>query len=479
MSAIINSSRAMSLGFGSHIALKSAMVSNLRINRYQLNRFYSSKFPDHTVIAMPALSPTMTQGNIARWTKKVGDQLEPGESIAEIETDKAVMDFEFQEDGYLAKILLQDGASDIPVGKPIAVYVESADDVAAFDGFTAEDAGDSSAGAAAKPEPQESKEQEQEQEQEQPKADTSSKSSQSTTPKVSTDRIIASPLAKTIALDKGISLKNITGSGPNGRIVAKDVENYKPSAAATSGPSPGASSVAGASFEDIPLSSMRKTIASRLLSSTQGIPSYFVTSQISVGKLLKLRQSLNSTAEDRYRLSINDLLIKAIAAAALKVPQVNSAWLGNEGVIRQYANVDVSVAVATSTGLITPIVKNAHIKGLAAISNEVKDLGKRAKAGKLQPEEYQGGTICISNLGMNPAVNHFTSIINPPQSSILAIGTVEKKAVPSDVNEQGFIFDDFITITGTFDHRVTDGALGGDFMRELKKIIENPLELLI
>lgn len=468
MSALFANRAALALRAVAGNSSRSYLASTFSL---QMARLYSSgKFPPHTVINMPALSPTMTQGGIVSWAKSVGDELSPGEPIAEIETDKASMDFEFQEDGYLAKILVDAGASDIPVGKPIAVYVEESADVSAFESFTAEDA--SGSAPAAKPE---------ETKAEEPKSDASSapasseaapaKAAPSSTSSVS--RIIASPLAKTIALDKGISLKNIKGTGPNGRIVAKDVENFKPAEAApVAGPT-------AASFEDIPITGMRKTIASRLLQSTQQSPSYIVQSQINVSKLLKLRQSLNATAEDRYRLSVNDLLIKAIALASLRVPEVNSAWLGEQGVIRQYSVVDVSVAVATPTGLITPIVKDAHTKGLATISSEVKDLGKRAKAGKLAPEEYQGGTICISNLGMNNAVNSFTSIINPPQSAIVAIGTVDKKAIPSSVNEQGFVFADVITVTGTFDHRTVDGAKGGEWIRELKKIVENPLEFLI
>lgn len=437
-------------------------------------RTYASKFPSHVVINMPALSPTMTQGGIVSWSKAVGDELVPGEPIAEIETDKASMDFEFQEEGYLAKILMDEGAKDVPVGTPIAVYVEEKGDVSAFEGFTAADAGGAEAPKEAPKE--ESKEEPAKGEASSSAPAPSSSSSSSSSSSAPTNRIFASPLAKTIALDKGISLKNIKGSGPNGRIVAKDVENYKPEAAA---PAAVAAAPASATFTDTPISSMRKTIATRLLQSTQQSPSYIVQSQISVSKLLKLRQSLNASADDRYRLSVNDLLIKAIALASLRVPEVNSAWLGEQGIIRTYSNVDVSVAVATPTGLITPIVKDAHIKGLSAISKEVKDLGKRAKIGKLNPEEYQGGTITISNLGMNHAVTSFTSIINPPQSAIIAIGTTEKKAVPSSVNEQGFVFDDVITITGTFDHRVVDGALGGEWIKALKKIIENPLEMLI
>ncbi|KAM9937326.1 hypothetical protein OXX80_003146, partial [Metschnikowia pulcherrima] len=410
------------------------------------------------------------QGGIASWSKEIGDELTPGEPIAEIETDKASMDFEFQEEGYLAKILVDAGAQDIPVGQPIAVYVEDKGDVGAFEGFTAADAGEGEAPAAAPKEEEPKKEESSEK----PAAPSSDKSSAAKAPaSAPAGRIFASPLAKTIALDKGIALKNIKGSGPKGRIIAKDVENYKaPEAAPVAAP-------AAASFEDIPITGMRKTIASRLLQSTQQSPSYIVQSHINVSKLLKLRQSLNATAEDRYKLSVNDLLIKSIALASLRVPEANSAWMADQGIIRQYNVVDVSVAVATPTGLITPIVKNAHSKGLAAISGEMKALGKKAKDGKLAPEEYQGGTICISNLGMNNAVNAFTSIINPPQSAIVAIGTVEKKAVPSSVNEQGFVFEDFITITGTFDHRTIDGAKGGEWIRELKKIVENPLELLI
>ncbi|KAI5959760.1 LAT1 [Candida pseudojiufengensis] len=449
-----------------------------------LARMYSSgKFPPHTVIHMPALSPTMTQGNIQEWSKKVGDELQPGEAIAEIETDKASMDFEFQEEGYLAKILLDSGSKDVPVGQPIAVYVEEEKDVPAFKDFTAADAGE--APKPAEPEAKEEEKPKEEKKEEVKESKDSKSSSSSSTPSKSaapTDRIFASPLAKTIALEKGIALKGVKGSGPHGRIVAKDLEGLESKPASTPAVSPSAgaaTSATGANFEDIPITSMRKTIASRLLQSTQQSPTYIIQSQISVSKLLKLRASLNASADERYRLSVNDLLIKAIAIASVRVPQVNSAWLGEQGVIRQYKNVDVSVAVATPTGLITPIVKDAQNKRLSDISNEVKDLGKRAKIGKLSPEEFQGGTICISNLGMNHAISAFTSIINPPQSAIVAIGTTEKKAVPSEVNEQGFIFDDVITITGTFDHRVVDGALGGEWIKELKRIIENPLEMLV
>lgn len=422
----------------------------------------------------------MTQGSLAVWNKAVGDQLAPGEAIAEVETDKAQMDFEFQEDGYLAKILVDAGTKDIPVNTPIAVYVEEEGDVAAFADFTV-DAAPAKAAPAAEAEAAPAADA--------PKEEASSSASKTgsapkTTSKAAGSRIIASPLAKTLALEAGIALKGVAGSGPHGRIVREDVE--KLIAAKASAPAPAAvaapaaaSAPASSNFEDIPITNMRRIIGQRLLQSTQTNPSYIVSSQISVSKLLKLRQSLNGVANDRYRLSINDILIKAIAVAARRVPEANSHWLETEGVIRQYNNVDVSVAVATPTGLITPIVKDAHSKGLAAISGEVKDLGKRAKIGKLLPEEFQGGTICISNLGMNSAVHMFTSIINPPQATILAIGTTQRVAVEDKSNELGFTFDDKITITGTFDHRVVDGAKGGEFIKALKDVVENPLELLL
>ncbi|ODQ44493.1 hypothetical protein PICMEDRAFT_18391 [Pichia membranifaciens NRRL Y-2026] len=449
-------------------------------------RHYASKFPEHTVIDMPALSPTMTEGNLVKWYKKVGDKLAPGEAIAEVETDKAAMDFEFQDDGYLAKILVPDGTNEIPVNKPIAVYVEDEADVAAFESFTAADAGDSTTAAPAAAPAAESKSEPAPAAAEKSEASKPAKTGTSgSAASAQTDRIIASPLAKKIALDKGISLKGVKGTGPHGRITAKDVESIKaaPVAASVGTASASAAGAAAgspaASYTDIPLTNMRKVISKRLTASKQGAPDYIVSSSISVSKLLKLRKSLNASADGRYKLTINDLLVKAIAKAALRVPESNSSYLEDKDVIRQYSTVDLSIAVSTPTGLITPIVKNADTKGLKSISTEIKELGKKAKDNKLKPEEFQGGTITISNLGMNHAVSMFTSILNPPQAVILAVGTVEKKAVPDKANQFGFVFDDVMTITGTFDHRVIDGAKGGDFMRELKTIVENPLEMLL
>ncbi|OBA26199.1 pyruvate dehydrogenase [Hanseniaspora valbyensis NRRL Y-1626] len=444
--------------------------------RLAILRTYAS-FPPHTVIGMPALSPTMTQGGLAIWSMKAGDRLEPGCVLAEVETDKAQMEFEFQEDGFLAKTLVPEGSKDIPINAPIAVYVEDEADVPAFENFTLADAGGAPAeakkeeapkAAAAAPAPT--------------PAATEAPAKKSASSAPPSGRIFASPLAKSLALEHGISLKQITGTGPNGRIIKADIDAYlaspktaaapaTPSAAAVPAPS------ATASYIDIPVTTMRSIIADRLLQSTQSIPSYIVSSDISVAKLLKLRSALNETSP--VKLSINDILVKAITAAAKKVPEANSYWLGEQNVIRQFKNVDISVAVATPTGLLTPIIKSAEAKGLTEISTEIKELVSRAKINKLKPEEFQGGTICISNLGMNSAVSMFTSIINPPQSTILAIGTVNKVAVPDVAAEHGFSFDSKMNITGTFDHRTIDGAKAGEFMKALKTVIENPLELLL
>ncbi|TID18168.1 hypothetical protein CANINC_003909 [Pichia inconspicua] len=482
MSALLTRSVPLLRFSANRLAAKNcfASITQLKIRHY-------ASFPEHTVINMPALSPTMTEGNIVKWHKKVGDHLGTGESIAEVETDKASMDFEFQDEGYLAKILVPDGSKNIPVNKPIAVYVEDEADVAAFENFTAADADDTSAPSPAPAAAETPAEDKKSTPPPPPSNSTSSakQAAQSSAPSTTTttDRIIASPLAKTIALEKGVSLKGIKGTGPNGRITAKDVEAAAVSApttsAAPSAPSPAQAAASSPAYVDIPLTNMRKVISKRLLASKQTSPEYFVSSNISVSKLLKLRQSLNANSNGEYKLTINDLLVKAVAKAALRVPEANSSYLESEDVIRQYNQVDVSIAVATPTGLITPIVKNADTKGLKSLSNEIKELGKKAKDNKLKPEEFQGGTITVSNLGMNHAVTSFTSIINQPHSVILAIATVEKRAVPDKANEFGFVFDDVMTITGTFDHRTIDGAKGGDFMRELKTIIENPLEMLL
>lgn len=358
-----------------------------------------------------------------------------------------------------------------PPPQPIAILVEEGTDVSAFAEFTLKDAG-GDAGAAAPPQ--------------QEQAPSESAPTPASTPAPEPEETGSggklepaldrepnvSAAAKRLAAEKGVSLKGLKGTGPGGKITEEDVKK------ASSAPAAGAA-VPGALYEDIPISGMRKTIASRLKESVAENPHYFVTSALSVSKLLKLRQALNSTSEGKYKLSVNDFLIKAIAVASRKVPAVNSSW--RDGFIRQFNTVDVSVAVSTPNGLITPIVKGVEGRGLESISSAVKELAKKARDNKLKPEEYQGGTISISNMGMNPAVERFTAVINPPQAAILAIGSTKKVAIPAEAEDGTTTveWDDQIVVTGSFDHKVVDGAVGAEWMRELKKAIENPLELLL
>ncbi|KAJ5661435.1 Dihydrolipoyllysine-residue acetyltransferase component of pyruvate dehydrogenase complex [Penicillium maclennaniae] len=379
-----------------------------------ISRFYASKsFPPHTIICMPALSPTMTAGNVGAWQKKAGDTLAPGDVLVEIETDKAQMDFEFQEEGVLAKVLKETGEKDVAVGSPIAVLVE--------EGCPAEkEAPKSAEPSAPTPAPE-------------PAAEEPETSGEKLQPSLDREPNI-SYAAKALALEKGVPLKAIKGTGKGGQITKEDVQKYQP--AATS----------AATFEDLPVSSMRKTIANRLKQSMAENPHYFVSATLSVTKLLKLRQALNASADGKYKLSVNDFLVKACAAALMKVPQVNSSWIEENGqaVIRQHNTVDISVAVSTPTGLITPVVKGVQGLGLSSISNQVRDLGKRARDNKLKPEEYQAVAVPVET----------------------AEGTVTE-------------WDEQIVVTGSFDHKVVDGAVGGEWIKELKKVVENPLELLL
>jgi pyruvate dehydrogenase E2 component (dihydrolipoamide acetyltransferase) len=353
--------------------------------------------------------------------------------------------------------------------------VEEGADVAAFKDFTIADAG----GDASSPTPKQEKEGEPVTPEKSQEPATSPEPTPEPESSESTGRLQTaldrepniSAAAKRLAIEKGVKLDGLKGTGPNGKITEEDVKKASaaPAAAGSAGPS-------GAVYEDIPISGMRKTIANRLKESMSENPHYFVSSTLNVSKLLKLRQALNSSAEGRYKLSVNDFLIKAMSVACKKVPQVNSSWQGN--VIRQYNTVDVSVAVSTPTGLITPIVKGVEGKGLESISAAVKELAKKARDNKLKPEEYQGGSISISNMGMNQAVERFTAVINPPQAAILAVGSVKKVAVPSE-EESGVAWEDQIVVTGSFDHKVVDGAVGAEWMKEFKKVVENPLELLL
>ncbi|KAI8048552.1 2-oxoacid dehydrogenases acyltransferase-domain-containing protein [Syncephalis plumigaleata] len=469
-SSAINTTRSLSYAAYSVCRVRATGLASVP----EHGRSYSSKsYPPHTVINMPALSPTMTQGNIGTWKKQPGDEIVPGDVLVEIETDKAQMDFECQEEGYLAKILVESGSKDVNISSPIAVLVENKDDISQFSDFTV-----SAAPEAVEPvlEPTPKKEEPTPS----PTTKKTEKPSTSTSASASTplkgDRIKASPMARALAVEHGISLKNVNGSGPDGRIVKSDVEKFIASGSATTSATPAVSAGAvEAAYEDIPLTNMRKVIAKRLSEAKQQIPHYYQTIEVKMDKINKLREAFNQTSEGKYRLSVNDFIIKASALALKTVPEVNSAWQGES--IRRYKSADICVATATPAGLITPIVPKAETKGLAEISNQVKELAGRARKNELQPHEYQGGTFTISNLGMY-GIQSFTAIINPPQSCILAVGTTEQKVVPSPTGE-GFVVQDVMKVTLSCDHRVVDGAVGAQWLQAWKKYMENPVTMML
>ncbi|NXL14195.1 ODP2 dehydrogenase, partial [Setophaga kirtlandii] len=438
-----------------------------------------SSYPPHMQITLPALSPTMTMGTVQRWEKKVGEKLNEGDLLAEIETDKATIGFEVQEEGYLAKILVSEGTRDVPLGTPLCIIVEKEADIPAFADYQAAAVTDMKAPAppppppppqvtatpAAAPAPP------------QPAA-APAPAAPSAGPPRKGGRVMVSPLAKKLAAEKGIDLTQVKGTGPDGRITKKDVESFVPSKAAPAAAPEAVPAVAAApegTFTDIPISNIRRVIAQRLMQSKQTIPHYYLSIDVNMGKVLVLRKELNQEVSENIKLSVNDFIIKASALACLKVPEANSSWM--DTVIRQNHVVDVSVAVSTPAGLITPIVFNAHIKGLAAISKDVAALAARAREGKLQPHEFQGGTFTISNLGMY-GIKNFSAIINPPQACILAVGSSKEILVPAD-NEKGFDVASMMSVTLSCDHRVVDGAVGAQWLAEFKNFLEKPVTMLL
>ncbi len=444
-----------------------------------------------TNILMPALSPTMTEGTLARWLKKEGEPVKAGDVIAEIETDKATMEVEAVDEGVLGKILVPDGTANVKVNAPIAVLIE--------DGESAE---------AAPPPPAKTA----------PAASDAPKMAPVETASggpapvhanghdSSQSRIAISPLARRMAKQSNIDITSLKGSGPNGRIVRADVEAAAgkpqpaaaaqptpqaaapqattsqpaaaaPAAAPTAPPAPKPAAPITAPHTLVPNSTMRKVISRRLLESHQGVPFFFVTLDMEIDALLKLRADLNAKSpkdgKGAFKLSVNDLVIKAAAATLRRIPELNASY--TDDAIAIYDDVDISVAVSLPTGLITPIVRNADRKGLSTISNEMKDLGARAKSGKLKPEEFQGGTFSISNLGMF-GTKQFTAIINPPQAAILAVGAGDQRPV---VKNGALAIATVMTCTLSVDHRVADGVLGAQWMAEFKKLIEDPLSLML
>ena len=423
-------------------------------------------------ILMPALSPTMTEGNLARWLKSEGDSISPGDVIAEIETDKATMEVESVDEGTLGKILVAEGTEEVAVNTPIAVILEEGEDASALDGFNA----GSAPAAPAKAE-------------ETPKAEPAPAASAPAKPSPAPahaaapagrdgSRVIASPLARRLAAQQGIDLTTVTGSGPRGRIVKADIESYAgaPKAPAAAGRSaPSAPVMEGeAEYEIVKPSNMRKVIAERMTASKQQVPHFYLTMDCEIDTLLNARKDLNASAKDgAFKISVNDFIIKACAAALMQVPRANAAW-SDEG-IRLYKNADISVAVAIDEGLVTPIVRRAEYKGLKQISEEMADLAARAREGKLMPEEFQGGTFTISNLGMY-GVKNFDAVINQPQGAILAVGAGEQRPV---VKNGELAVATVMSLTLSVDHRALDGAIGAEFLGVLKGLIENPVGMLL
>jgi pyruvate dehydrogenase E2 component (dihydrolipoamide acetyltransferase) len=437
-------------------------------------------------ILMPALSPTMTEGNLAKWLKKEGDEVHSGDVLAEIETDKATMEFEAVDDGRVGKILVPEGAQGVKVNQPIALLLGEDEDASALEKF---------AGSAPKPAPTALGQDERIQ-------PTAAEPALATQPVIGADRggngrIFASPLARRMAQQAGLDLETITGSGPQGRIVKADIEGAlsaargapapaqtRPSAAPQPLPTPSPAlspvlskervlALAGnPPYTERPLTAMRRVIARRLTESKQTVPHFYLTIDCEIDELLKIRTELNAKS-DAYRISVNDFVIRATALALRQIPAANASW--SDDAILLWDTVDIAVAVALDDGLITPIVKAADRKGLAAIANETKDLAARARAGKLKLEEFQGGTFSISNLGMF-GVRDFAAVINPPHGGILAIGAGEPRPI---VKNGALAIATMMSCTLACDHRVVDGAVGAQFLAAFKKLIEDPLTMLL
>jgi pyruvate dehydrogenase E2 component (dihydrolipoamide acetyltransferase) len=435
-------------------------------------------------IKMPALSPTMTEGKLASWLKKEGDAVKSGDLLAEIETDKATMEVEAVDEGTLGRILVKEGTEGVAVNAPIALLLEEGEDKSTLDKAAKE-------ATAAAPKPEAKAEPKPEAKPE-ATADTKAepapaKAAAVPPPRLAApppapaakagERVFASPLARRIATDADIDVARIPGTGPHGRIIRADVDAFIASGGATAA-SGGIFAGSGMTFaaagsKTVPHSNIRKVIARRLSQSTQTIPHFYVTMDCDIDALLALRKEINETDES-LKISVNDFVIRACALALRKVPEANVSW-GEDGMI-VYDAADISVAVATDAGgLITPIVRAADRKGLAAISAEMKDLAARARVGKLKPEEYQGGTFSISNMGMF-GVRDFTAIINPPQSCILAVGAGEPRIV---VRDGDIAIATLMTLTMSCDHRSVDGALGAKLLGAIRELIEHPVRLVL
>ena len=446
-------------------------------------------------ILMPALSPTMEEGTLAKWLVKEGDSVASGDVIAEIETDKATMEVEAVDEGVVAKLIVAAGTEGVAVNAVIAVLAEEGEDPASVQAGGGGAPAPSTAPAAAAPEqaPETA-----------PTPAPAASASPVAAPATSGDRVLASPLARRLASQNGLDLSAIAGSGPNGRVVKRDIEAAiagggakaapraaasAPSSAAAGQPMP-ASAGAGAgpdprkiaaqldmAFEEIPANNMRKTIARRLVEAKQTVPHFYLTVDIELDALLALRSQINKAVPEGVKISVNDMIILASAKALMDEPDTNASWAGDA--VLKYASADVAVAVATENGLITPVIREVQAKGLPEISAEMVDLATRAREGRLKPHEYQGGTFTISNLGMF-GIREFAAVINPPHGAILAVGKGEKRPVVR-TTDQGdeLAIATVMSVTLSCDHRVVDGAVGARWLNAFQQRLENPLSMLL
>ena len=451
-----------------------------------------------TNILMPALSPTMEKGNLARWLKKEGDKIKSGDIIAEIETDKATMEYEAVDEGTLAKIVVPEGTQDVAVNAVIAVLAGEGEDVKAAA------AGAKAASAPAKPaakaapsapsfETRPAAAPQDEAKRSPHPEEARSAVSKGEGGRTASNRVFASPLARRLAKEANIDLSRVTGSGPHGRVIARDIDAAKsgkgmraataaPAAAMPPPATPSDAQVRGlyqdGSYDFVPHDQMRKIIAQRLTLSKQTIPHFYLTLDCDIGKLLAAREEINAAApvkdgKPAYKISVNDFVIKAMALALQRVPDANVTW--TDGGMLHHHHSDIGVAVAIPGGLITPVVRNAEAKSLSTISNEMKDYAARARTRHLKPQEYQGGSTAISNLGMF-GIKDFAAVINPPHATILAVGTGEERAV---VRKGQLAVATIMTVTLSTDHRAVDGALGAELMKAFKALIENPVMMVV
>lgn len=477
--------------YGRFLSLKTNGITNIPI------RFASSgDLPSHKKITLPALSPTMETGTLRSWAKQEGEKISEGDILAEIETDKATLGFEAGDEGYLAKIIIQAGSKDVPVGKLCAIIVEKEEDIAAFKDFKDDGAGTSAPPTAAKPEKKEKEAPKKEESTAKPTQPAPKKETPSPA-KTTGDRVFASPLARKLAKEKNIDLSSVQGTGPNGRIVAEDIEKFVKEGGAKAGAQRKADQTTGTrqekatpartgGYDEQQVSNLKAESARRAAESKSTIPHYYLNIDVELDEILQLRQKLNDLTSPKTKdpkqqkssgLTINDFVVKAAALACRKRPETNSVWMENS--IRQYETVDINFAINTDAGVVvTPILYNVEQKGLSAINKELSQLSEKANSGDLNENELETGTFTITDLGQY-GVTHCNAVIYPQQSAILAIGGVETKILPAPNSPKGFRTTSVLNITLACDHRVIDGAVGAQWLQQFKQYLENPGSMIL